>query len=315
MKKTIALLAAAALTAACAKDIDPDDVRAAMPKAGVIQLQYPSSETPGALSAPAVGEPSGFAVASVWTALTFNGATFWTLLLLQVITAFPPTECGTDQCTWGPWTDNATQVVWRLEVGKNGDGFDYVLAAHAADSQTFLSIIEGTAFKGSQVGRGNGDFTVNFDNARTVDPSKDDHGVLDVSYDNRSNLQIGALFMGARNDDPENPGSEFLDIAYQFAELATGGELQIMFETTDDVKNLSLRTRWTTGGAGRGDARYTEDGTAYEASQCWLGAPAGVDAWDIAYERLAFGVTEIESGMLSACGAFSSPLYSSLILP
>jgi len=315
MKKTIALLAAAALTAACAKDIDPDDVRAAMPKASVVQLEYPSSSVPGALSAPTVGQPSEYAVASVWTALTFNLATAWTLTLLQIITAFPPTECGTDSCTWGPWTGDRA-VVWRLDVTQAGAGYDYVLAAHAADSQTFLSIIEGTAFRGSQIGRGNGDFTINFDNGRTVDPDgNDDHGVLGVNYDNRSNLQVGALFLGARNDDPENPGSEFLDIAYLFGESATGGELQVMFETTDGVKTLSLRTRWVDGGQGRGDARYTEDATTYEASQCWLGVAGGADAWDTAYERIAFGVTEIESGSLSACGAFSSPVYSNLVLP
>lgn len=317
MKKTIALLAATALLAACGqKDIDPDDVRQALPKAAQVQLQTASSDPAGALSAPNLGEPAEYAAASFWTAFTFNVATAWTLTVVQFITSLPPTECDADACTWGPWTDEETAAVWKLDVTRNGDGYDWVLAAHAADSQTFLSVIEGTAFSGGMPGRGYGDLTLNFDNGRAVNPASDDHGVLDVSYDNRASLQIDALFLGARNDDPENDASEFLDIAYRFGESAAGGELQIAFETVDGPeKNLSLRTRWTVGGQGRGDARYSEGGTAYEGSQCWLGESAGAEAWLATYERFAFGVTEVESGSLASCGLYSSPLFSNLVLP
>jgi hypothetical protein len=314
MKKTIAILAAAALTAACAKKIDPNEVREAMPQASAIQIQTAESGAGGALSVAAVGAPSEYLAASVWTAFTFNFATAWTLTVIQFITLFPPSSCDPDRCTWGPWTGEH-QVEWKLDVTRNGDGFDYVLAAHAASSAEFLPIVSGTAFKGSQIGRGNGEFTINFTNGATVDPLSDDHGVLEVSYDNRSNLQIGALFLGARNDDPENPDSQFLDIAYQFGELATGGELQVMFETVDGPeKNLSLRTRWVTGGHGRGDARYTEGTTNFEASQCWLGASAGVDAWETTYERLTDGVTVVTTGEVASCDPFPDPLYSNLVL-
>jgi hypothetical protein len=316
MKKTLALLAAAALASACAKqDIDPDDVRATLPKAAAVQIQTPSSSNPNALSAPTVGTVSEFAVASWWTALTFNLSTAWTLTVIQFITTFPPAECGPDSCTWGPWTGEH-QTVWKLDVTRSGDGYGYVLAAHAAGATEFLSIVSGTAFKGSQPGRGNGEFTVSFENGRTVDPTKDDHGVLDVSYDNRTSLQIGATFLGARNDDPENPDSNYIDIAYQFGASATGGELQVAFQTVDGPeKNLSLRTRWVEGGPGRGDAQYTEGTTNFEASQCWPGLAGGAAAWVTAYERVTDGVTVITVGSVDSCGSFSEPLFSNLVLP
>jgi hypothetical protein len=315
MKKTFALLAFAALAVACAKkDIDPNDVRAAMPQAAVVKIGTPSDTDPNALSvAPTVGTVSEYAVASWWTAATFNFATAWTLTVVQFITAFPPTACDPDHCTWGPWNDAQTAATWKLDVTQNGDGYDYVLAGHPSGSATFVSVISGTAFKGSQAGRGNGNLTLNFDNGRVVNPSSNDHGVLDVTYDNRTNLQIDALFMGARNDDPENPASQYINIAYKFGALATGGELQVMFETTDGVKNLSLRTRWAHDAPGRGDARYTEGSTAFEASQCWPGT--GIGAWTTVYERVTDGVTVVTTGPVSGCGSFSDPLYSDLVLP
>ena len=315
MKNVIAFLAAAALTAACGQKIDPNEVRSSLPQSSVVQIGTPQDASPSALTAAVVGTGSEYAAASYWTALTFNGATWWTLTVLHAITLFPPTSCTDHSCTWGPWTDQAKGTTFRLDVSQSGDGYEYVLAGHAEGSADFLPLVSGKAFPGSAPSRGNGDFTVSFENGRTIDPTSNDHGTLDVSYDNRTSLQIGAVFLGARNDDPSNPGSQYIDIAYQFGASAVGGELQVAFQTTDNVKSLSLHTRWAGGGQGRGDARYTEATEQVEASQCWPGVTAGDTAWQTVYERVHSGVTTIESGDIAGCGAFSDPVYSTLVLP
>ena len=315
MKNAIAFLAAAALTAACAQKIDPNEVRSALPQASAVQIGTPQGTGGSALTVAEVGTASEYAAASYWTALTFNGATWWILTVVHVITLFPPTSCTDTSCTWGPWLDQAKGATYRLDVSKSGDGYDYVLAGHGDGSADFLPLVSGKAFPGSAPSRGNGDFTVNFENGRTIDPTSNDHGTLDVSYDNRASLQIGAVFLGARNDDPANPGSQYIDIAYQFGAAATGGELQVAFQTTDHVKNLSLRTRWADGGQGRGDAKYTESTEQVEASQCWPGVTAGGGAWQTVYERMQSGLDVVETGDIAGCGAFSDPVYSTLVLP
>lgn len=315
MKNAIALLAAAALVAACGqKKIDPNEVRSTLPQASAVQIGTPQSTAGGALTVAEVGTASEYAAASFWTAVTFNGATWWTLTVIHAITLFPPTSCTDHACTWGPWV-NEKGSTFELDVSQSGDGYEYVLAGHAEGSTDFLPLVSGTAFPGAAPSRGNGNFTVNFENGRTIDPTSNDHGTLDVSYDNRTSLQIGAMFLGARNDDPSNPGSEFIDIAYQFGASATGGDLQVAFQTTDNVKNLSLHTRWAEGGQGRGDAQYTESAQQFEGSQCWPGVTAGDGAWQTVYERAHSGVTTVESGDIAGCGAFSDPVYSTLVLP
>jgi hypothetical protein len=239
-------------------------------------------------------------------ALTFNVSTWWTLTLLQLITAFPPTECTPDSCTWGPWTGDR-QVVWRLVVDRAGDGYSYVLAAHASGATDFTPIISGHAFPGSSSNRGHGDFSMDFDASRAVDPTREDHGKLSVTYDNRTFLGVTALFEGAKNSDPA--GSPYLDIAYDYAESATGGDLQFMFQGVGSDANLSLATRWLIGGQGRGDAKYVATGDDHTASQCWLG-----DAGGFALDYYVVDVTTI-IGSNDACAPFATPVYSTLTLP
>lgn len=310
MKKTIAILAAAALLGACAKkDISPDEVRAAMPKPADIQVGSPKAANPGALTVEdAVTIPAEFALDSYYVALTFNLNSWAILTLVQVITAFPPTECTADQCTWGPWKDdNNAQVSWRMVVKRDGDGYSYVLGAHAAAATDFTPILSGHAFPGADGRHGQGDFVLDLDASKTVQPTKDDHGKLSVTYDNRTFLKLTALFTGAKNSDPAGPA--YLDIAYDFEESATGGDLQFMFQGVGTSKNLSLATRWVTGGEGRGDAKYVETGASHTASQCWAGNAGGF----VLEYQIVDAVTMVGSN--DACAPFGTPVYSTLTLP
>lgn len=293
MTKCASLLAAAALLAACGKEIDPNDVRDALPKAEAVQIGTPAPATAaGTLSSalagpdqPAPAYASEYAVKSYWMAVTVNVGVWWTLKTIEVITAFRPASCDADRCTWGPWHDDDN--FWQLEVRRSGDGYAYDLSARPGSlaAAPFAPIVSGIAYPGQDRRHGHGSFTVDFEAAAALDHGtlwqQDSFGTLDVAYDHRTALSVDATFLGARGEDD----GRLMNAVYAFDATGAGGELQVGFRTLEGTpQQLSLRTRWNEAGAGRGDARfYATDGSAtvtYEASECWGGAPAFALTYD-----------------------------------
>jgi hypothetical protein len=318
MKKTCALLATAALLAACGEEkIDPQDVRSALPAPEQIQIGTPSADATAAAgtSRAALGqEPtygSGYAVTSYWTAVTVNVGVWWSLTLVRVITAFPPTSCDEASCTWGPWEDDQGLNVWRLVVTRAGDdGYAYTLAGRPGSRPEagFVTLMSGVAHPGPARDRGHGSFDIDFDAEATLDHGslweQEDFGELSVVYDARNTLSIDALLLGGKSDDPADP--VFMNAAYAFDAAGSGGELQIAFETLEVTSRaLSLRTRWNAIGAGRGDARFASGGLTYQASECWDGEPQG---YALTYD------TDPVYGAESAC-AFETASYADVALP
>jgi hypothetical protein len=339
MTKTIAVVALAALAAGCSKEtkITAQEARDALPSAEALQIDTPedtAARAAQAIQAMAVGgqaEPaaaefkpgfwstSEYARWTYFTAWTVNGGAWWTLTLLRFVTIFPPTQCEEGSCTWGPWVEDSANPMtpgldikrWRLVVTKVDEGhFTYVLSAeNALDPQGFLPIVSGVAFP-KNPWQGHGEFTIDFDNARRLPEPKEDYGVLTIAYDNESALSVDATLVGGRNVED---GSH-INAAYAFDATAAGGELQVAFETRDDVSaidRVSLRSRWDSTGAGRGDARiYLTDPPwtlTAEASECW---DSRVGGFDLTYD------TDPAFGSVEGCpAAFQAPLYSDLVVP
>jgi hypothetical protein len=337
MTKTIAVVALAALAAGCAKSgITADEARNALPQAAALQIDTPedAGERAGqAMQAMALGGEGARAAASFkpgywssseyarwtyFTAWTVNGGAWWSLTLLRFVTIFPPTECDDSACTWGPW-DEASSVEpgvkikrWRLVVTKVDDGhFEYALSAqNLLEPAGYLPIVSGVAFP-KDPWHGRGELTISFDNARQLPEPKEDYGVLSVRYDNEHALSLDATLVGARSAEDR---TKLLNAAYAFDATGAGGELQVAFETRDDVSaidRVALRSRWDATGAGRGDANVflTEDPWTldYKASECWDGRVGGFD--------LTFD-TDPAAGAVESCPAdFQSALYSDLVVP
>lgn len=331
MKNTTLLLAAAALfTAACAADPEPaQQFRDAMPKTEAVLVGTPQAEgSAGALSVrrDALGDTamvqSEYAVTSYYLALTLNGGVGWTLRFLQFVTAFPPTSCGDDACTWGPWVDDDGLNRWMLEVTKSGGAYDYALLGQPGSDATapFVALISGTAHPVDR-DHGSGTFTIDFDAQDALDHGmlwqKTDFGQLVVDYDNTRNVSLTALFTGAhKDDDDQDPANDHLvNAAYAFSDAASGGELQVAFEDLTTVETVALRTRWSAGGAGRADAHYDgPDGLGgrvdYFASECWAGhAQDFAEVYDSKHTDLPALADE------SACSPFSAALIPDISLP
>jgi hypothetical protein len=324
MKKTLSVSAAALLLAACGgSNLDPNTVRGALPAADSVQIGTPaasSSASAKALVAPGtIAQPSqvpggappytpSLAVMSYWTAVTVNVGVWWTLTLVDVITAFPPASCNATSCTWGPWLDNQTQNQWKLVVQKNGSAYDYVLSGESAATQgNFLPVISGTAYPGPDRYHGNGALTLDFDAGKKLNPSSNDSGKLDVIYDNRTGVSIGATLTNGKNGDPANPYP--MNAVYQFdGTNGSGGVMQVAFENLTTTEQFSIRTRWNATGAGRSDAQYVAagGGLTVETSQCWDGAPT----FPVTYD----GAQIPPTGDSALC-VFTPALYADVVLP
>jgi hypothetical protein len=326
MTKTTLLAAALALAACVPAETDPvQEMRDALPKPQAVQVGTPQDEgTAGALTVrrDALGDSpmlqSEYAVTSYYLALAVNGGTAWTLALLQFIVAHPPTAFDATSATWGPWVDEAGLNRWQLVVERQGQDYAYVLAAqNGVDPGPFVPLLSGVARPGADRDRGSGTFTVDFDAQDQLAHgplwTKEDFGRLTVTYDNTRSVSVDAVFTGARNDDPDAPHA--MNAAYAFDDAASGGQLQVAFENLDTTEVVSLRTRWSAGGAGRADARYDgPDGMGgrvdYFASECWAGRAASfVEVYDSKYP----GIPELADE--SACSPFGTAAYADVVLP
>jgi len=310
MTKLTATLAAVLVLAACAEQVDPaQQYRDALPQKEAIQIGTPSADAnPGALSVSrdALGQSpsygSEYAIMSYWTAVSVNVGVWSTLTLVQIITAYPPSSCDDAACTWGPWPGDDGLNEWKFHAEKVGESYDYALSARPiAGAAEWVDLLVGSATPGADRHHGDGNFTIDFDAQGALDHGgvvdwQQDYGRLEVTYDNRTDLSIGASLVGGKNDDPANP--HLMNAVYAFLDTGAGGELQLGVVNLGTAERVSLRTRWDAGGAGRGDAHYNGLDPAgapvdYFASECWVGAagdPPWVPAWGEIYDtKVPFG--------------------------
>jgi hypothetical protein len=332
MTKTLSLAAAAVVIAACSASpsgtasLDPSAVRAALPQASSVQLGTPAADTTAAaltaqLPAPldASSYQASYAVMSYWTALTVNAGVAITLDIVKAVVAFPPTSCDATSCTWGPWVGDAGLNRYELVVTKQSDaGFAWALSGqNAVTNAAFVPLVSGTAYPGPDSDHGKGAFTMNFDaqDALAHGPAyvKQDFGSVDITYDNLTTISIQATLTGGQNRDPSDPSP--MNAVYSFTrDPGHGGVLQIAFENLTTLEKVTLRTRWTSTGAGRADAQDSGTdavlGTPDDlyASQCWAGqATSFQETYDSTQPITA---TNVESNCV-----FIPASYSDLVLP
>ncbi len=323
--KLASLVLAATVLAACAPASDPAQAfRDALPKKEAVQIGTPSAagSTAGAsyareaLPQTAPNYQSEYAQLSYWTAVTVNVGVWWTLALVQTITTFPPTICDASSCTWGPWVDDDGLNRWKLHVDKAGASYVWALSAQPGSNAAapFVDLITGTSYPGADKDHGHGNFTVDFDAQDGLDHGalwqKKDYGQLAVDYDNRVVLAIDATFLGARNQDPNDP--HFMNAIYSFQATGAGGELQLGVRNLTTAEVVTLRTRWNAAGAGRGDAHYNgPDGAGgrldYFATECWAGQADG-------FVKVFDDKPEPDFGAESSC-AFIPALFANVTVP
>ena len=255
------------------QDTSTDAIARAIPTSDQISIKLPAH---AALATPNVGQLSTFYAVTRGVTTTFNGGSAWVLILLHAIVQAPPTSVNGNTYTWGPGSGNALDPgVYKLDVTANADGtFDYTLSGHAKSDSTdhFVAIVSGHADPTPGDLQGNGNFLLDFDAARTVDPidNANNKGQVMVDYD----LEARHLDLTITTTDANG---QAVSSDYAYDQAADGGGqmtfgIQANMGGTAAEENVVLRSRWLATGAGRGDARISggDLGSAQGiASECW----------------------------------------------
>jgi hypothetical protein len=325
MKLTIAALTAAAALAACGGNtaITAEEARTAMPSAQQAKIDVPQSAaalTGAPLGSEAVTfQTAPYADATIKLASAVNLGVLFTLRAVELVVGLPPTACAGATCTWGPWTNVFEVNTWQLTVTKVDDGhYAWGLAARPKSNQAagFITFVSGDAFPAGVRHVGNGDFIVDLDAAAKLDRRTGEVaqvGRIEVTYDNRTSASVSAKFLGTTDDDINSPPNSKVNAAYQFQATATGGDLQVASRNLTSHSVLTLHSRWTATGAGRGDASFFDGASAtYTRSQCWDG--------NTTLFNLVFQVTDPvtpgngDTGLESSC-AFSPAAPPVIVAP
>lgn len=298
MKTLSSILAAGVLLTACGQATDPaDQYRKVLPTANTLTIAAPETATSGTaltrgLTSTAVTADgkSDLAVVSYVFATSVNLGVANMLFLIHSITWWQPTSCDDNTCTWGPGSGAADLNVFKLVVTRTGENYDYVLSAapKSTGGTAFLPIVVGFAHPGAQDHRGDGNFSVKFENAELLDQPTDhvrkDWGTLDVRYDTHAALRNEVIFWDVRDND--NPGADplnpnRLDAYFNFDASSANGDLLVAWRTRyAPLKELALFTQWNTAGQGRADLHYSDPANTHSESECWDGAPNYLQTYD-----------------------------------
>lgn len=266
---TATTLLSLAATGCIKQDDPPEGIARAIPTADQVQIKLPVN------TARTLGDLANYYVVTRDVTRTLNGGTAWVLVLIHGIVQYPVTSTNGNVYTWGPWSKTLDPAEYKLDVTDNGDGtYDYVLSGRSKTvaGATFEQIIDGHADTTAGELQGNGDFHVDFDAGKRVNPidSGDAKGNVTVQYD----LAARHLDMVAMAPDANGDPAMF---EYGYNEALDGGGDMVFNVTangggTSLAENIVIRSRWQSNGAGRGDARLAggDLGTTQAiASECW----------------------------------------------
>ena len=269
MKSLVAAACTLSLVACVKQDEAPKDIDRAIPTADQVAIKLPDS------TARSVGQLANWYVATRDVTRMFNGGSAWVLVLIHTIVQFPVTTVDGDTYTWGPWSEALDPAEYKLDVRAVGDGtYAYKLSGRSktkADAQ-FEVVIDGTSDPRAGELKGNGEFLIDFDASKRVNPLDNSNakGSVDVKYDlAQHHLDLTIMSTDALGQPV------LADYAYNQA--ADGGG-DMVFDINGNVgggaklETMTLRSRWLGTGAGRADARIAGgDLGALQAtaSECW----------------------------------------------
>ena len=227
LKHLLAASALSLLTVACVKqDQTPDELRTAIPTADQVGIKLPGA------SAKTVGQLANWYVATRDVTRTFNGGSAWVLVTVHAIIEYPVTSVTGNTYTWGPWSGALDPADYKLDVTAVGDGtYTYQLSGRSktAPGADFEVVIDGKADPRPGDLKGNGEFVIDFDAAKRINPidSGDAKGQVDAKYD----LATKHLALTIASTDA---AGKAVSADYAYDEAADGGRA-MLFDILGDA--------------------------------------------------------------------------------
>jgi hypothetical protein len=270
LTKTLAAATLAISLLACVPESEaPTAIKSAIPTAEQVQIKLPTDNSRQ------LGQVADWYKSTRDVTRMFNGGSAWVLVLVHTIVQFPVTTTDGNKYTWGPWSDSLDPAEYKLDVFELADGtYDYKLSGRSKTvaGSSFEVVIDGHADPRPGELKGNGQFLLDFDASRRVNPvdAGNERGTVTAKYDlsaRHLDLEIDSV------DDRNQP--VMADYAYN--EAADGGG-DMLFNVSGNAgggtqnEKITLRSRWQKAGAGRADARLAGGdlgASVAEASECW----------------------------------------------
>jgi len=269
----------------CIQQAEEHPIKQAIPHAEDVRIKLPDNGG-AASSAWALGQVADYYHMTRDISRSLNGGAAWVLIIVHAIVQYPPTTVDGDTYTWGPWGNALDPADYRLVVTDKLDGsYDWALEGDSRldSEETFEVVISGNAVPGDTPHRGAGNFLIDFDAGKRVNPiDADDNnkGTVEITYDleNRDNTPA-TLGMNINSRQLDAAGNEVpVAFNYNYAENLNGsGDLvfAIHGDLDDDgsaFEDAVIRSRWTNTGDGRADIRVQGGDLAdltVTASECW----------------------------------------------
>jgi len=254
----------------CVLKDGPDNgaIEQAIPTSDQVQIKMPAQDR-------VVGQLAQYYVITHDATTTFNGGAAWVLVLIHSIVEQPVTSVNGNVYTWGPGSQPLDPADYKLDVTANADGtYDYSLQGRSKStpSAPFQAVISGHADPTPGELQGNGEFLLDFDAAKAVNPvdNADNKGQVDVHYD------LAARHLDLHIMSTDASGAPVAaDYAYD-QDTSGGGNMTFDVQAnaggTAALEDVTMRSRWLATGEGRGDFRIAGGDLGTEqaiGSQCW----------------------------------------------
>jgi hypothetical protein len=280
------------------KQDDGDEYREAVPQSEAVTVAGPEADSNRDSSAASVttqaDEPWSTGPYSKWYGFTrvvragVNVVTGAVLGSAWIIVHTEPSSVEDGEAIWGPYTDALDPATYRFRVTRVADAeYDYVLEGRPKASSSdddYRAVLMGHGYGKRHELHGEGEFTIDLDVARELDPfaHQDDSGTVRVVHHLPHDLHEGDFLprtiVAEVTPDPEiNP--ESFSVTSNANEDGTGSLRVTAVADVDDTKTTALEdivveSRFRADGAGRADIAITggdipADPGRVSAVECW----------------------------------------------
>jgi hypothetical protein len=308
------------------KKEDAGRFREALPKADQVEVSGPETAQgqQGASSHTQADEPWANGPWAKYYGFTrvvrdgVNAVTGVVLGSVWIIAHTDPTSVENDEAIWGPWTDSLSPATYRFRVTEIApDEYEYRLEGRPKASSSdgdFRAVMFGKGFGKGHASHGDGEFTIDLDTARALDPFylDDDTGSVKVIHDLPANItdNLFALPKTITAEIKPSDTTEWWTVTSHARQDGTGTLLVNAYDDVDDSgttqsEDIQIASQWNQNGAGRADITLSggdipADPGMVTAVECW-----DSDFYSIYYaDSLEWQATE---GDVNAC-AYDAPL-------
>jgi hypothetical protein len=299
-------------------------IRQALPTKEAMQIVGPdtqASSEPAVTRAAAAPQDAPYAKFYVFTRDVRDGVNAITASVLGTvwyIVHTRPTSIHEGQATWGPYTDSLEPATYRFVVTRTATTeYSYILQGRAKESsseQDYRTVLSGVGYSKDDPKHGDGNFTVDLDTARALDPvaHRNDSGVISVVHDLPATVTEEFVPLPRTIQvtlAPTDPAAhlEILSIAREdnTGTIVVDGQADIDESKKTLLEDVTVASQWDPAGAGRSDVSLSGGDVPASVDPVTL-----VECWDThfkqSYYRDSAGISTTV-GDVSGC-AFSDPV-------